>query len=353
MSLNPIQLSYLNRDLEEVVDRAQEDLRALIGSHLLITGGTGFVGKWILFSLQHFQKLSQAQIKVTVLSRNPQRFLSSFPELKSENFHFLTGDVSDIASQHRSLGQVDFLIHGATEAAANPAGSNLKNMLSTVVDGTYSVFELAAAKSCARALNISSGAVYGVQPSDVTELAESSSAGPSTLSATTAYHHTKRLAEFIAIEQASRSEISVVTARLFAFLGPFLPLDSYFAAGNFVGDALRDEPIIITGDGTPVRSYQYPVDLVVWLLALLQRGKSNEAYNVGSDYATTLLELAQIINERAMNDHSVRVSGQRALNLAGTRYVPSIQKASSELGLKNCVSLPEAIDRTINWHRSI
>ena len=77
-------------------------------------------------------------------------------------------------------------------------------------------------------------------------------------------------------------------ARGFALCGPWLPLESDFAFGNFVGAAMRGGPVVVSGDGTPVRSYLYSADMVAWLWTLLLRGANGRAYNVGSAHAVTI-----------------------------------------------------------------
>jgi dTDP-glucose 4,6-dehydratase len=132
-----------------------------------------------------------------------------------------------------------------------------------------------------------------------------------------------------------------------------LPIDSYFAAGNFIRDAITRTPITIKGDGKPIRSYQYPVDLVIWLIGMLARGATGEAYNVGSSRGTSLSDLAERITNLSDNSESVVVLGKSSTYLAGLRYVPDISKAELQLQLKNSVSLDDAIIRTIKWHRSV
>ncbi len=200
----------------------------------------------------------------------------------------------------------------------------------------------------------SSGAVYGRQPPDVTHLTEDDRGGPDPLVPANAYHEGKRLAEMLGAVSTAAGSLDVVTGRLFAFLGPHLPLDAHFAAGNFLRDALAGGPIVVGGDGTPFRSYQYPSDLVVWLLALLVRGAPGRAYNVGSDEAVDIRALAEHIAASASTSSGVSVGvdvrGVPDASRPPERYVPSVERARRELGLRNRVPLDEAIRRTLTYH---
>jgi dTDP-glucose 4,6-dehydratase len=148
----------------------------------------------------------------------------------------------------------------------------------------------------------------------------------------------------------------VVIARCFAFVGPLLPLDAHFAAGNFVRDALDGDEIRVAGDGTPYRSYQYAADLAAWLWVLLVQGESGRAYNVGSEEAVSIRQLAEAVSAAARTiGRAPRVSIARQPNpaIASARYVPSTVRAREELGLECWIPLDEALKRTITWHAEL
>jgi dTDP-glucose 4,6-dehydratase len=161
-----------------------------------------------------------------------------------------------------------------------------------------------------------------------------------------AYGESKRMAELMC---AQRPEIDCVIARGFSFFGPYLPLSEKFAIGSFLRDALAGGPIRIRGDGSPVRSYLYGADLAIWLHTLLLRGKPGYPYNVGSDQAINLTDLA---HEVAAANGGARVDTAGAPG-PGAResYVPDIRKARDELGLDVFIPLAQGLRRMTDWAR--
>jgi dTDP-glucose 4,6-dehydratase len=145
-------------------------------------------------------------------------------------------------------------------------------------------------------------------------------------------------------------------ARCFAFAGPHLPLDQHFAIGNFIRDAIGNTPIHIKGDGTPLRSFLYMSDLAAWLWTILAKGHADRAYNVGSDEAVSIAQLAQLVaatlrpDGKGSSSLRVQIDGTAQPGAAPATYVPDISRAADELALRPTVSLAEAIRRTAAWH---
>ena len=134
-------------------------------------------------------------------------------------------------------------------------------------------------------------------------------------------------------------------ARCFAFVGRDLPLNVHFAIGNFIRDALWREQIHVAGDGAPKRSYMDQRDLGRWLLALLCRAKPGQAYNVGSEEAVTVAEIAQIVRDTLAPAKSVIIASTQRNDLR-SKYVPSTRKARDELGVDLMHPLTESIRKT-------
>jgi dTDP-glucose 4,6-dehydratase len=160
----------------------------------------------------------------------------------------------------------------------------------------------------------------------------------------------KRAAETVAA-LSNDGAVQTKIARCFAFIGPYLPLDDKFAAGNFIRDALAGGPIRVAGDGTPVRSYLYAADLAVWLWTILLRGRAMRPYNVGSSEAITIRALAELIRDTLAPGVRIDVAHAPVQGAPVSRYVPSVERASAELGLVPTVHLREAVARTARFAR--
>ncbi len=119
--------------------------------------------------------------------------------------------------------------------------------------------------------------------------------------------------------------LPVKVARGFAFIGPYLPLDAHFAAGNFLRDGLRGGPIRVGGDGTPYRSYLYAADLAVWLWTLLFRGAPCRPYNVGGEEAVSIAELACCVAVHF--GVGVQIARAATPGRPAERYVPATRRA--------------------------
>jgi dTDP-glucose 4,6-dehydratase len=195
---------------------------------------------------------------------------------------------------------------------------------------------------------LSSGAVYGRQPVELSHIPEDFTGAPDLGDARSGYGEGKRAAEVLAAIAASESALSVRVARCFAFGGPHMPLDIHLAIGNFIRDALRGGPIRIAGDGAAVRSYLYMADLAVWLWTLALSPVANGAYNVGSEQALSIAETARLVADVCAPGAAIEIAGTPGLAPVH-RSVPSTARARRELNLSQLIATREAVARTISW----
>ena len=337
----------LTSDLEFVTDAVGEAWADLKHARLFMTGGTGFIGCWLLEALRHANMKLGLGLHVTVLSRDPAAFDRKAPHLASyEGFRFVAGDVANFTSPD---GSFSHLIHAATDASAELNEQDPRRMFETVVQGTRRALDFANEKKIGRCLFLSSGAVYGRQPWEMERVGEDWMGAPDCTDPKNAYAEGKRAAEMLCGIYAKQFGLKISIARIFALLGPYLSLDIHFAAGNFILDAMQGKPVIVQGNGLPCRSYLYASDLTVWLLHMLVRAAPGKPYNVGSDESVSIRDLAERTSQ-LLGTGEFKVLGAADAGWNPGRYVPKTELVSQELGLYRTVSLDEAIRRTALWH---
>ncbi|MDB4899872.1 MAG: nucleoside-diphosphate-sugar epimerase [Gemmatimonadetes bacterium] len=335
-------------DLDHVLTYAGSALASLRGARLLVTGGTGFVGSWLLESLAYAVDRKGAALHATVLTRDPEAFAARAPWLASHAA--ITLHRGDIRSFTAPAAAITHVIHAATPASAALNASHPGEMLATIAEGTRHLLHVAHTIGARRVLLLSSGAVYGVQPPELPRVDEDYRGGPDVLDTGSAYAEGKRFAELLGAIASREHGLEVAVARLFAFVGPHLPLDTHFAVGNFMRDGLAGGPIRVGGDGTPYRSYLHAADLAAWLWVLLASGVSGRAYNVGSEEAVNIADLARTVS-RAAGGIDVTVAREPVPGRPAARYVPSCARARAELALDVRIPLADAVARTLAWHR--
>lgn len=338
----------LANDLDHILNHTRDLWDELRGNRIFITGGTGFIGCWLLESFAWANDKMGLKAKSVILTRNLKAFKEKAPHLAANpalQFH-----IGDVRNFNFPEGEFSHIIHAATEASAKLNKEEPQIMFDTIVQGTMHVLDFARYCGTQKFLFISSGAVYGKQPSDMTHIPEDYQGAPDPCDPGSAYGEGKRTAEMLCALYAKQYGIETKIARCFAFVGPYLPLDIHFAIGNFIRDGMQDGPIQVKGDGTPYRSYLYAADLAIWLWTILLRGESCRPYNVGSAEVLTIAELACTVGQAFTPPVAVQIAKSAIPGQLAERYVPSTQRAQIELGLKNHIGLHSAIKKTVAWH---
>ncbi|AUT69263.1 NAD-dependent epimerase/dehydratase family protein [Paraburkholderia hospita] len=340
--------AFPQEDLDRIVAETGDLWHDLRGSRWFITGGTGFIGSWLLESIHHANLSVGANIEAVVLSRSVQKAVDAAPHL------FTSGDISfvegDVTSFDMNVGALDVCIHAATDVADPVRAADYARIFDVGVTGTRRVLDTAQKNSASRFLLTSSGAVYGPQPADLERIPESYNGAPDPLDYRTAYGQGKRASEWLAASYSERYAMNVSIARIFALIGPGLPLDGPFAAGNFIRDACRGTRIQVR-DGRPFRSYLYAADACIWLLRIMQDGANQGAYNVGAERAVSIAQVARMIEQASDLDQCSTEADAQVPDAHPSRYIPDTSKARRELGLVERTSLESGLSSTINWSR--
>lgn len=339
-------------DLQNIFDLTTDLWEELRNKTIFITGGTGFFGIWLLESFLYANAKAGLNAEMIILTRSVDGFYKHYPHLvNARGFSLLEGDITNFTFPDRT---VNFIIHAASGGTVVLDDKVNGSLVKISVDGTRRVLDFASECKGVKVLYTSSGGVYGVQPQNITHVCEDYIGAPETMKPDfkNTYGESKRYCELLSALYSTQHHFEIKIARCFAFVGPYLPLQRNYAIGNFINDVLKNDQIVIEGDGTPRRSYLYTSDLTIWLWKILFKGKNLYPYNVGSDMDLSIYELADKVRLLVNPSSDIKVS-KVPDPITIERYVPSVQRAFADLNLKQTITLDEAIIKTANWNKTV
>lgn len=327
------------QDMDFILAACQPELAQLAGQRVLITGGSGFIGSYLVESVLVWNR-QQPQQAISLLL--PTRSVAAVRQRRPD----LCGhpgidwvEWADITTGN--TGQPCwFVVHAASPA--DPAAYRKAPMqaMQAIADATVKVLDFAHRQQAKSILYLSSGAVYGAQPPDMAAMPEDYPGAPDVNDASACYGEAKRYAELLCV----CSGLPVVRARLFAFLGPTQDPDASFAVPDFLRQATETKVIKIKGDGRAWRSYCYASDLTICLLKLLCHGAAGSVINIGGEQPVTTLELAQRVAE-LVGGVTVEVQGRQDAAQSAARYIPDITRLKRIYTPQ--IKLPEALRRVL------
>lgn len=343
----------------DIIREAIEELKLRCGplwgelgsAHILLTGGTGYFGSWIITSFIACRQLG-FPIRLTVLSRNPDLFLKQNPSLESiDGLQFRKDDIRTATIPF----DVTHVLHFATTPAQSADPVSLVEMRSAIIDGTRRILEEAIRVRARRFFLASSGAVYGrgrteyplegnVKASGFLPPSEDLTPGISP------YGDVKREIERICFEAERVRRIETVSMRGFAFSGPLFPLDGTYPVAVMMKEMLNGLVIRVKSPSA-IRSFLDGRDLAYTIWLLLIRGRSGEAYNVGGREPVSMAELAELIRAAAIKIGMPvpEVILLRDESRGRDIYCPQLNKLETEFGWLPLHTLKESIADYAVW----
>ncbi|MGC3966276.1 MAG: NAD(P)-dependent oxidoreductase [Pirellulales bacterium] len=241
-------------------------------------------------------------------------------------------------------------VHAAFDSGAPSGAIAGRQIVDTIYEGTRRTLEFARECRTERLLFVSSGAVYGRQPPELSHLPESYVGGPTIDLQRPPVRLTAKLKDWPrswCSTQLGESELQASIARCFAFVGPHLPLDGSFAVGNFFADLLAGRPLKLSGDGTPWRSYLYAADLAEWLWTMLLAAPNGTVLNVGSEEALQIGDAEHRIAALESPSRKVHVARQPDPTKLAERYVPNCRRAAELLDLRARIPFDEGAPQDV------
>jgi dTDP-glucose 4,6-dehydratase len=336
-------LKISGSDLQEIFDNSISFFDKCKGKSIFISGGSGFFGKWLISSILYANKFLDEKIHIKTITRNLDRFKNNYPDLS--NSSQLTLLEGDLASLENIEVEVDYFIHCAANVITSNSTSDRASYIQKEKENTDNVLSFCKRNNVKRIIFTSSGAVYG-NKNNLTHPSKEDSSPEGEL---TPYGESKLISEELISTFCINNQIEFNTARCFAFLGGYIPLEGSFAAGNFINNMLSDKDIIINSDGQALRSFMYMTDLCIALFKLLSCAESGLVLNVGSSKEVSIKDLAFEIVK--YSPKAKVIINKKELSETYNKYIPDMNRASNIMNIKCHVSFSEAVKRTIAFYK--
>lgn len=316
--------------------------------HILMTGCTGFIGRWLVDTLLWANETQEYRCTLSLVTRSRTHLLKAMPHLVAHAaVQIVESDITELTPVAPTA--CDLVIHGANLPHTTGADWAARHC-TTACRGTEILFKTAAQCGARRVLLLSSGGVYATRPlSGEFPLREEADGMAQRLRECSLYGETKRFVEVYAAALGQQYGIEVPIARCFTFCGPCLPMNGINALASFLADVLAGRDIVIRGNGSPVRSFLYGSDMAAWLLGMLADGPNGEPCNVGSEEGISLRELAERIACLTGGKSAVRILGESIPGNAPDVYVPDTTRIRAKLGVEERLSLTDRLRRTLEW----
>lgn len=321
---------------DEVHGLAGEFASDFSGKKVLVTGGAGFLGSWL--------------VDVLVQAKGNVDCLDNFSTGRVSNISHLEGKITlinaDVESAELSE-RYDYILHLSSRASPEEYQQHPIETLTTSSIGTLRILEHAK-RHHSTVLFASTSEVYGdaeVVPTPETYFGHVNPIGPRSC-----YDEGKRFGEALCMAYFREHKVKVRIARIFNSYGPRIREDGLYARAmpRFIMQALQGEPITVYGNGKQTRSFCYVTDTVRGLLKLIaQPGLDGEVINIGNKHEMTILELAQTIAKKTGSKSKITFLPAQPDD--PRRRCPDTSKAGRLLKWGVSVGLEEGLESTLQY----
>ena len=317
------------------------------GHSILLTGFTGFLGVPFLRTVEFIHKNWDLNVTFQILTRNQDNFLRNHPWLRLvPSFDVVE---CDLRYQRMDFMGVSHCIHGACPSAAETfAGLSATLKYDSIINSAKSVCDALTAKGMFKFIFLSSGAVYGDLEASRGTISETDAIGLDPGNRNRELHTlgiSKLAAEHFCDLRCEENNWTFHSLRLFSFIGPNIPQSVHYAAGNFLRFAQNNQSIQINGNPKLKRSYLYVVDHALWLLCALCMDGNQKIFNVGSDQAVTMLELANKVSR--LSQKNLPVLTKQVPSSEGRLYIPNVDAFKKSYGVDVYTDLDRSIQLSI------
>ena len=351
-------------DLDYIVTRGSAEFAAMSGRRVMIAGGAGFLGYYLVQAALHWnaKNAALAPIKVIVMDnfiRGVPAWLTALE--KNPSLRLLKHDVTQPLPA--ALGDVEYIIHAASIASPifyrkypiETMDANI-NGLRFMLD--YCLAQKKAGKPVEGVLFYSSSEIYGDPTPENIPTPETYRGNVSCTGPRACYDESKRFGETLCVNFTQQHGLPIKVARPFNNYGPGLKITDGRVIPDFARNILDGQDIVMLSDGSAKRTFCYVADAVLGYYKVLVKGRPGEAYNVGVEVPEiSMLELAEraIALGKELFGYKGKIVRQESADKAylvdnPNRRCPIITKARTEIGYDPQVTIEEGLRRSLVWY---
>lgn len=344
--------SVVKSDIENIVKGLKTEIKELEGKTILITGGSGFLGKYFLLT---FAYLNDEVFKDKCRVISVDNFITGKKDSSGlEQRGDFTFIQHDVRMPLNIKSKINYIIHAAGIASPVYYMKYPLETLEVATLGTKHLLELAKAKSVKSFLFFSSSEIYGDPDPNFIPTPETYPGNVSCTGPRSCYDESKRLGETLCMIYHRLHDLSIKTVRPFNVYGPGMRADDYRVIPRFLTSALKKEVLPVHAGGNQTRTFCYISDAIIGFLKVLLSKKGGEVYNVGnSNDEVNMITLANMVSELFVNKISIK-----AVEYPSTypqddprRRCPDLTKITKNLGYKSQIDLRDGLKRTLKWYK--
>jgi len=308
---------------------------------ILITGGAGFIGSHLCekYLREGHYVICLDNLQTTHSPKNIEHLFSC------KNFKFIKHDIINPIKFRR---KIDWIFNFACPGSYTSYQYDPVHTLKTNTIGVINMLELAKEHQ-ARIMQASTSEIYG-DPLEVPQK-EDYRGNVNIIGPRACYDEGKRCAETLFMDYHREFGVDIKIIRIFNTYGPNMDINDGRAMSNFIVNALANKDLVIYGDGSHTRSFQYIDDLLEGIDKMMRKDNFTGPVNLGNPQEITILELANLIIKKT-NSKSKIVFQARATD-DPRRRCPDISLAQRELNWSPKISLEEGVERTIEYFRKV
>lgn len=356
----------VNIDLKYILKYAAEELQALSGNRVLLTGGAGFLGyylaqaivEWNLIKADHKTK----KIDLVVYDNFMRGVPSWLEDLKNEGLlDVKKHDVNDPLPS--DIGDVSYIIHAASIASPIYYRKNPIETMDANVNGLRYLLEYFKDRSKNKKfvgglLYFSTSEVYGDPDPKNIPTSELYRGNVSCTGPRACYDESKRYGETLCVNFAQQYNLPIKIVRPFNNYGPGLKITDGRALPDFCRNVLSGEDIIMLSDGAPTRTFCYVADAVMGYFKVLVKGHNGEPYNIGMESPEiSIKQLAEMVVSISSEQFGYKgnlvfkkSADKEYLTDNPNRRSPIIKKAKEHLGYNPTIDIEEGLKRSLIWY---